>query len=39
MRKRLYEILAISNKNDNMSRIYDGFMLIVIIMSIVTLDI
>ncbi len=37
MRKRLYEILAVKDKKDNMSRVYDGFMLIVIIMSIVPL--
>lgn len=37
MRKRLYEIIEIANADDVISSIYDGFMLVVIIMSIIPL--
>lgn len=37
MRKRLYEIVEIANENDGLSAIYDGFMMIVIIVSIIPL--
>ena len=37
MRKRLFEIIEKSNGNDNLSSIYDSFMLIVILLSLVPL--
>lgn len=37
MRKRLYEIISASNGNDKLSSVYDAFMMIIIIVSLVPL--
>ena len=35
MRKRLYEIIEVADEKDNLSKLYDVFMMIVIICSLV----
>lgn len=37
MRKRVFEIIEVANENDSISSLYDGFMLVTIIISIVPL--
>lgn len=37
MRKRIYEIIELSNGRDRLSSIYDGFMLVLIVLSLVPL--
>ena len=37
MRKRLFEIVEVSQDNDKLSTIYDIFMMLVILMSIIPL--
>ncbi len=37
MRKRIFEIIEVANENDSISSLYDGFMLVTIIISIVPL--
>ena len=37
MRKRIYEIIEVSKDNDILSKIYDSFMMIIIILSLVPL--
>lgn len=37
MRKRIYEVIELSNGHDRLSSIYDGFMLVLIVLSLVPL--